>query len=230
MFGATQRVDMITTRKNDYGRYKVAVLNPKEVPTEMDVVIGYCFFELKFSIEPFENVQDLENKAVAPMNEDDDESRGNEDAEMEECNKNPKHTPDGSSSKNATTQNIGASASGGPVADGEMEDWEDEDDLFDDMWGTMDDHLAEGQVFSVLPVGAVRVAPERWEEQLETSTGVGLESAQGLVKDVLPQEEVVMTDSISMSDEKQGAAIHEMAPLLVSDTETHVNEEKQSIS
>ena len=36
MFGATQKVDMITTRKNKFGRFKVAVLNPAIVPTRMD--------------------------------------------------------------------------------------------------------------------------------------------------------------------------------------------------
>lgn len=32
MFGPTQRVDMMTTRKNTFGRFKVAVLNPTIVP------------------------------------------------------------------------------------------------------------------------------------------------------------------------------------------------------
>ena len=53
MFGATQKVDMITTRKNKFGRFKVAVLNPAIVPTRMDCVIGTLFFELQFEIEPF---------------------------------------------------------------------------------------------------------------------------------------------------------------------------------
>lgn len=38
-FGATRRVDMITTRKNKFGRFQVAVLNPHLVPNNMDVVI-----------------------------------------------------------------------------------------------------------------------------------------------------------------------------------------------
>lgn len=35
MFGATQRVDMMTTRKNTFGRFKVAVLNPTILPTQI---------------------------------------------------------------------------------------------------------------------------------------------------------------------------------------------------
>lgn len=54
MFGATQRVDMITTRKNNFGRFEVAVLNPNIIPSKMDVVIGTRFFELDFEIEAME--------------------------------------------------------------------------------------------------------------------------------------------------------------------------------
>jgi hypothetical protein len=54
MFGATQRIDMITTRKNKFGRFQIAVLNPNIVPTRMDVVIGAQFFELEFKIERYE--------------------------------------------------------------------------------------------------------------------------------------------------------------------------------
>jgi hypothetical protein len=57
MFGETQRVDMITTRKNKFGRFQIAVLNPSVVPTKMDVVIGARFFELQFEIEPYPHSQ-----------------------------------------------------------------------------------------------------------------------------------------------------------------------------
>lgn len=51
MFGATQRVDIITTRKNNFGWFKIEVLNPSLVPTKMDVIIGNDFlnFNLKRS-------------------------------------------------------------------------------------------------------------------------------------------------------------------------------------
>ncbi|CAL5011144.1 unnamed protein product [Urochloa decumbens] len=151
MFGATQRVDMITTRKNSFGRFKVAVLNPKEVPTEMDVVIGTRFFELKFAIEPLEIAQGEANKPTAPKDDGDDEPQGKKDEEMEEKNKKPKHTPDGSLGKNDNVQDSGASASGGPVADGEIENWEDEDDLLDDVGGAKNDHIEEEYAAALAP-------------------------------------------------------------------------------
>ena len=49
LFGATQKVDMISTRKNKFGRFKVAVLNPTILPTTMDCVIGTQF--LNFSLK-----------------------------------------------------------------------------------------------------------------------------------------------------------------------------------
>lgn len=51
ILGSTQVVDMKTTRKNDFGRICVAVLDPKLLPKELDVVIGDRYFELKFVIE-----------------------------------------------------------------------------------------------------------------------------------------------------------------------------------
>jgi hypothetical protein len=54
MFGAAQRVDLITTWKNKFGRFQIAVLNPNIIPTRMDVVIGAQFFELEFEIERYE--------------------------------------------------------------------------------------------------------------------------------------------------------------------------------
>lgn len=45
MFGATLKVDIISTRKNKFGHFQVAVLNPTSVPSQMDVVIGKRYFE-----------------------------------------------------------------------------------------------------------------------------------------------------------------------------------------
>ncbi|KAF0908416.1 hypothetical protein E2562_025086 [Oryza meyeriana var. granulata] len=47
MFGSTQVVDMVTTRKSDFGRILVAVLDPALILVSMDVVIGDHYFELK---------------------------------------------------------------------------------------------------------------------------------------------------------------------------------------
>jgi hypothetical protein len=51
MLGSTQIVDMETTRKSDFGRVLVAVLNPGLIPTQLDVVIGDHYFELEFEVE-----------------------------------------------------------------------------------------------------------------------------------------------------------------------------------
>jgi hypothetical protein len=51
MLGSTQMVDMETTRKNNFGRVLVAVLNPSLILKELDVVIGDHYFELEFEVE-----------------------------------------------------------------------------------------------------------------------------------------------------------------------------------
>ena len=51
LFGATQKVDMITSKKHRVGRFQVGVLNVDLVPTQMDVVIGDRYLELEFVIE-----------------------------------------------------------------------------------------------------------------------------------------------------------------------------------
>ena len=51
LFGATQKVDLITSRKHRVGRFQVGVLNVDLVPTQMDVVIGDRYLELEFVIE-----------------------------------------------------------------------------------------------------------------------------------------------------------------------------------
>jgi hypothetical protein len=51
MLGSTQIVDMETTRKSDFRRILVAVLNPRLIPEQLDVVIGDHYFELDFEVE-----------------------------------------------------------------------------------------------------------------------------------------------------------------------------------
>lgn len=51
MMGSTQTVDMETTRKNEFERILVAVLNPLLIPSHPDVVIGDHYFELEFQLE-----------------------------------------------------------------------------------------------------------------------------------------------------------------------------------
>lgn len=51
LLGSTQTVDMETTRKNEFGRIMVAVLDPKLIPKKLDVVIGDHYFDLEFEVE-----------------------------------------------------------------------------------------------------------------------------------------------------------------------------------
>ncbi|CAN6251559.1 unnamed protein product, partial [Urochloa humidicola] len=51
MLGSTQTVDMEMTRKSDFGRVFVAVLNPLLIPARLDVVVGDHYFELEFAVE-----------------------------------------------------------------------------------------------------------------------------------------------------------------------------------
>lgn len=51
MLGSTQTVDMEMTRKNNFGRVFVSVLNPTLIPPHLDVVIGDHYFELEFGVE-----------------------------------------------------------------------------------------------------------------------------------------------------------------------------------
>jgi len=51
LLGSTQTVDMESTRKSDYGRILVAVLDPKLIPRKLDVVIGDHYFDLEFEVE-----------------------------------------------------------------------------------------------------------------------------------------------------------------------------------
>ncbi|CAO2141516.1 unnamed protein product [Urochloa humidicola] len=51
MLGSTQTVDMETTRKSDFGRIFVAVLNLKLIPPHLDAVIGDHYFELDIEVE-----------------------------------------------------------------------------------------------------------------------------------------------------------------------------------
>jgi hypothetical protein len=51
LLGSTQTVDMAETRKNNYGRVQIAVLNPALIPAQLDVVIADHYFELEFEVE-----------------------------------------------------------------------------------------------------------------------------------------------------------------------------------
>jgi hypothetical protein len=86
MLGSTQIVDMETTRKSEFGRILVAVLNPLLIPAQLDVVIGDHYFELEFKVEKMgfdENGEEADFEWTGiPMQEGD--GGGEEEDPMEE--------------------------------------------------------------------------------------------------------------------------------------------------
>ncbi|KAG2609328.1 hypothetical protein PVAP13_4KG031716 [Panicum virgatum] len=90
MLGSTQTVDMETTRKNEFGRIQVAVLNPMLIQAHLDVVIGDHYFELEFEVERLGLDENGEEMEVAWRG---GEGGGDEEEEMEENptdDRNPK--------------------------------------------------------------------------------------------------------------------------------------------
>jgi hypothetical protein len=76
MLGSTQIVDMETTRKSDFGRVLVAVLNLGLIPTQLDVVIGDHYSELEFEVERRgfdENGEEVDVEWPVEMEESDGE-------------------------------------------------------------------------------------------------------------------------------------------------------------
>uniref|UniRef100_J3MK80 CCHC-type domain-containing protein n=1 Tax=Oryza brachyantha TaxID=4533 RepID=J3MK80_ORYBR len=96
LLGATQMVDMKTTRKNDFWRIFIAVLNPNLVPKMLDVVMGDHYFELKFKVEKKgvdENGEEVEFNFEDGDGEDDGNLEGKEDEKKdEEKERDPKRT------------------------------------------------------------------------------------------------------------------------------------------
>ena len=85
MLGSTQTLDMESTRKNDFGRIQVAVLNPMLIPSHMDVVIGDHYFELDFEVEKLgldENGEEVEVDWNG--GEDGGEGKGEEESEKDQ--------------------------------------------------------------------------------------------------------------------------------------------------
>lgn len=83
---------MITPRKSSFGCFKVIVLNPNIHSTQMDLVIGSRFFELRFQIEAFDNAN------VHPMQTKRDDSNGDGDPNQKKGkgkdDRNEKHKGD----------------------------------------------------------------------------------------------------------------------------------------
>ncbi|CAO2173343.1 unnamed protein product [Urochloa humidicola] len=84
LLGSTQMVDMETTRKNKFGRILVAVLDPKLLPSKLDVVIGDHYFELKFKIEPVGFDDNGDEVQFDFGNDDEDQDMDEDDPKEEE--------------------------------------------------------------------------------------------------------------------------------------------------
>ena len=87
LLGSTQTVDMEMTRKNNFGRICIAVLNPKLIPSQLKVVIGDHYFELRFEIENI-GMNDSGDEIELDLFKSDDENdkEQEEDSPMDELN------------------------------------------------------------------------------------------------------------------------------------------------
>ncbi|CAN6276965.1 unnamed protein product [Urochloa humidicola] len=108
LLGSTQTVDMETTRKNNFGRIFVAVLDPKLLPPKLDVVIGDHYFDLKFEVEPVGFDDNGEEVHFNFGNNDE-----NQDMEEDAPNDEENLDREGKHSKNESSE-----APGGKDADG----------------------------------------------------------------------------------------------------------------
>ena len=102
LLGSTQTVDMETTRKSEFGRIMVAVLDLKLIPRKLDVVIGDHYFDLEFEVEKRgfdENGEEVDVEWDGGDSEGDGEGKEKEpnfengmedDQENERVNKRPK--------------------------------------------------------------------------------------------------------------------------------------------
>jgi hypothetical protein len=121
-----KEVDMVTTRASNFGRFAVAVLEPKAIPTKLDVIIGNRYFQLLFEVEPFTPNIGLRN-LWNPQN-DGNEDHGNgaaKDTEMKEApNNEGSVVPD--ASVGVTNDTLSGNDAKAPEAQMEY-DWSNDD-------------------------------------------------------------------------------------------------------
>lgn len=90
-------IDMKSARKNDFGRVLVAVLNPKMLPTNLDVVIGDHYFEIKFEVERVgvdDNGDDIEWDFLSGGDDRDDNMEEDLSHINKDLDKEPKRSRD----------------------------------------------------------------------------------------------------------------------------------------
>ena len=97
---------MVTTRASNFGRFAVAVLKPKAIPTKLDVIIGNRHFQLIFKVEPYVPYIGLRN--IWSIQNDGNEDHGNGAAkgtEMKEAQNTEETNTSDASVENATKNN-----------------------------------------------------------------------------------------------------------------------------
>jgi hypothetical protein len=107
LFGVTQDVDMVTTRANNFGRFAVAVLEPKAIPTKLDVIIGNRYFQLIFEVEPY--LPNIGLRSIWNIQNDGNEDHGNgatKDTEMKEAQNTKDTNISDASGENAVKNNM----------------------------------------------------------------------------------------------------------------------------
>lgn len=176
LLGATQKVDMVTTRKNKFGRFQVVVLNRCIVPTQMDVVIGSRFFELQFVIEPFDS--DNEQLVQERRNDGTGDDNANQRAHDGKDGTNKKHKgdqpPDANTSQFQREQN-GKGNSQGEMKEALSSDDMEDDDLLDDEWVT-NSIQHQGLGSTTMDGAAVVLAPgsQNVLDKAESSANMGV--------------------------------------------------------
>jgi hypothetical protein len=107
LFGVTQDVDMVTTRASNFGRFAVAVLEPKAIPTKLDVIIGNRYFQLIFEVEPY--LPNIGLRSIWNIQNDGNEDHGNgatKDTEMKEAQNTKDTNISDASGENAVKNNM----------------------------------------------------------------------------------------------------------------------------
>ena len=78
MVGATQMVDMVTSKNSPYGRVLVTVLDSKAIPEQLCVVIGDRWFEFPIEVDSIihgvESYVEISNDPGGKDNNNDDEN------------------------------------------------------------------------------------------------------------------------------------------------------------
>lgn len=127
-------------RRSKFGHFQVGVLDPSLVPTQMDVIIGKRYLELKFVIE---NGGQSSASSNPQLNADKDGDHDNGRENRNIGGRDSKRSKNGPENTNSTKEFGAADQKQGESMqeDGTVEEWTeddmDEDDLLDEEYGDM---------------------------------------------------------------------------------------------